>query len=256
MAKPRWRRCSRRIAVRRCPGRRSAPGRLLTRGRRRKDVVMSTTPRIARGRRRLLACGVAALASLFLLSGAQSGVNTPGSGWYAGNPLLGPSNLTHLAAAARTAYAAGNDGTLLKSTDNGVTWNGLVTGVQTNLTIVRIIGDDPASVVIGSPTTILRSDNGGQTFVRLPFSRGGRSSRPSPSRRSRSDTSCSRTAQCSRPQTAAGRSHGRRPFPAVHPATSSRSPIRRRSWSRAGASSSARPTALRHGRRCMPGLLL
>lgn len=134
---------------------------------------MSTTPRIARGRKRLLACGVTALASLFLLSGAQSGVNTPGSGWYAGNPLLGPSNLTHLAAANGTAYAAGNDGTLLKSTDNGATWTGLVTGVQSNLTIVRIVGDDPASVVVGSPTSLLRSDNGGQTFVRLPFSRGG-----------------------------------------------------------------------------------
>ena len=40
---------------------------------------------------------VAALAALTLLSGATAGVNTPHSGWYSGNPLLGPNTLTDLA---------------------------------------------------------------------------------------------------------------------------------------------------------------
>ena len=34
---------------------------------------------------------VAALAALTLLAGATAGVNTPHSGWYSGNPLLGPT---------------------------------------------------------------------------------------------------------------------------------------------------------------------
>ena len=82
------------------------------------------------------------LASLLLLSGAQSGVQAPGAGWYSGNPLLGPSTLTSLASAGGTTYAAGNEGTLLKSTDGGLTWAGIATGIQDNLSLVRIAGDD------------------------------------------------------------------------------------------------------------------
>jgi photosystem II stability/assembly factor-like uncharacterized protein len=126
------------------------------------------------GSRRTLLVGVlAAFFSLFLLSGAQSGVNSPGSGWYAGNPLLGPSNLTYLATAGGTTFAAGDLGTLLKSTDGGATWLGIVTGIQDNLTLVRIVGGDPTSLVIGGHSFLLRSDDGGQTFTRLPFSHGG-----------------------------------------------------------------------------------
>jgi len=126
------------------------------------------------GRRRALLVGVlAALSALFVLSGAQSGVNSPGSGWYAGNPLLGPSNLTNLATAGGTTFAAGDFGTLLKSTDGGATWSGIVTGIQDNLTLIRIVGDDPSSLVIAGHSVLLRSDDGGQTFTRLPFAHGG-----------------------------------------------------------------------------------
>ena len=136
---------------------------------------MFKTPLIAHGggRRALLVGVLAALLSLFLLAGAQSGVNSPGSGWYAGNPLLGPSNLTDLATAGGTTFAAGDMGTLLKSTDGGTTWSGIVTGIQDNLTFVRIVGGNPSSLVIGGHSFLLRSDDGGQTFTRLPFAHGG-----------------------------------------------------------------------------------
>lgn len=136
---------------------------------------MFTTPLIDRGgrRRALLVGALAAFVSLFLLSGARSGVNSPGSGWYAGNPLLGPSNLTNLATAGGTTYAAGDAGTLLKSSDGGATWSGIVTGIQDNLSLVRIVGGDPGSLVIGGHSFLLRSDDGGQTFTRLPFAHGG-----------------------------------------------------------------------------------
>jgi photosystem II stability/assembly factor-like uncharacterized protein len=113
-----------------------------------------------------------ALASLLLLSGAQSGVQAPGAGWYSGNPLLGPSTLTSLASAGGTTYAAGNEGVLLKSTDGGLTWSGIATGIQDNLSIVQIVGGDPNSIVVGGATFLRRSDNGGKTFTRLPFARG------------------------------------------------------------------------------------
>jgi photosystem II stability/assembly factor-like uncharacterized protein len=132
---------------------------------------MFTTPLTRRGgrRRALIAAVLAAFLPLFLLSGAQSGVNSPGSGWYAGNPLLGPSSLTNLATAGGTTFAGGDLGTLLKSTDGGATWSGIVTGIQDNLTLVRIVGGDPNSLVIGGHSFLLRSDDGGQTFTRLPF---------------------------------------------------------------------------------------
>ena len=137
---------------------------------------MSRAPHHRGSGRRLLAVllGIA-FASLLLLSGAQSGVQAPGAGWYSGNPLLGPSTLTSLASAEGTTYAAGNEGALLKSTDGGLTWSGIATGIQDNLSIVRIVGGDPNSIVVGGATFLKRSDNGGKTFTRLPFSRGSAS---------------------------------------------------------------------------------
>jgi photosystem II stability/assembly factor-like uncharacterized protein len=61
---------------------------------------------------------------------------------------------------------------LLKSTDGGLTWSGIATGTQDNLSIVRIVSGDPNSIVVGGSTFLRRSDNAGKSFRRLPFSRG------------------------------------------------------------------------------------
>ena len=113
---------------------------------------------------------VAALAALTLLSGATAGVNTPHSGWYSGNPLRGPNTLTDLACSGSTCYASGEFGTLLKSTDGGTTWAGIVTGLTLNLSKVRLAGGSPDRVLVGGGCAVRRSDDGGDTFVRLPFS--------------------------------------------------------------------------------------
>ena len=113
---------------------------------------------------------IAALAALALLSGATAGVNTPHSGWYSGNPLLGPSSLTDLACSGSTCYASGEFGTLLKSTDGGSTWAGTVTGLTINLSKVRLAGGSPDQVLVGGGCAVRRSNNGGDTFSRLPFS--------------------------------------------------------------------------------------
>jgi photosystem II stability/assembly factor-like uncharacterized protein len=103
------------------------------------------------------------------VSGAQAGVISPQSGWYAGNPILGPSALRDVACAGSTCYAAGDAGTLLKSTDGGTSWSGVVTGVQQDLRFVRLIGGKADSFVIGGGCVLRRSDDGGKTFTRLPF---------------------------------------------------------------------------------------
>jgi photosystem II stability/assembly factor-like uncharacterized protein len=111
----------------------------------------------------------ALVAALLVLGGANAGVNTPHSGWYFGSPLLGPHSLTDLACAGTTCYASGEAGTVLKSTDGGSTWSGLVTGITQNLRRVRLAGGSAESVVVGGGCAARRSDDGGQTFARIPF---------------------------------------------------------------------------------------
>ncbi len=111
----------------------------------------------------------AILAALALLSVASAGVNTPHSGWYSGNPLLGPNTLTDLACSGSTCYASGQFGTLLKSTDAGATWSGIVTGLTLDLAHVRLAGGAPDHVLVGGGCSVRRSDDGGDTFFRLPF---------------------------------------------------------------------------------------
>jgi photosystem II stability/assembly factor-like uncharacterized protein len=108
-------------------------------------------------------------AALTLIAGASAGVNTPQSGWYSGNPVLGPNDLTDLVCSGTTCYASGSFGTLLKSTDAGSSWSGVVTGLTIPLARVRLAGSSDR-VIVGGSCSLRRSDNGGQTFQRLPFS--------------------------------------------------------------------------------------
>lgn len=113
---------------------------------------------------------IAALAAIALISTASAGVNNPQSGWYSGNPLLGPNTLRDVSCAGATCYASGDFGTLLKSVDNGASWRGIVTGLTLDLPRVRLAGGSPDRVIVGGGCALRRSDNGGNTFVRLPFS--------------------------------------------------------------------------------------
>src|SRR5437660_3045729 len=97
-------------------------------------------------------CGVLAVSGAvfaLLLSTASAGVNTPQSGWYSGNPLLGPNTLRDLACSGTTCYAAGEFGTLLKSKDAGATWAGIVTGLTLDLNRVRLAGGSGDRVLVG-----------------------------------------------------------------------------------------------------------
>ena len=71
--------------------------------------------------------------------------------------------------AGGTCYASGNRGTVLKSTDGGVSWKGAITGLTVNLPRVRLVGGDAAKIVTGGGCAVRRSDDGGETFSRLPF---------------------------------------------------------------------------------------
>ena len=93
---------------------------------------------------------IAAIAALAVLTTASAAVNTPQSGWYSGNSLLGPNALRDIACGGSTCYASGDFGALLKSTDGGSTWKGIVTGLTLDLRRVGLAGGEPEQVIVGS----------------------------------------------------------------------------------------------------------
>ena len=70
---------------------------------------------------------------------APASVQVGSSGWQWGNPLPQGNTLRSISFAGLDGYAAGDFGTLLRTTDGGATWSGLLSGTFTNLTEVQAI---------------------------------------------------------------------------------------------------------------------
>jgi photosystem II stability/assembly factor-like uncharacterized protein len=98
---------------------------------------------------------------------AGAGVSVGHSGWFWGDPQPQGNTLNGIDFAGSRGYAAGDFGTLLRTDDDGATWEGLPTGITAPLVTVRAI--DSNTVVIGGDCALRRSDDGGQTFTRLPW---------------------------------------------------------------------------------------
>jgi photosystem II stability/assembly factor-like uncharacterized protein len=129
-------------------------------------VVLATTA----GASALLAAGGAAATgdpgTLGSLAGSD-GVSVGHSGWFWGNPQPQGNALHGIDFAGSRGYAAGDFGTLLRTDDGGDTWEGLPTGITARLVTVRVV--DSNTVVIGGDCALRRSDDGGKTFTRLPW---------------------------------------------------------------------------------------
>jgi photosystem II stability/assembly factor-like uncharacterized protein len=112
---------------------------------------------------------VAVLAAALGLPGtASAGVAEGHSGWYWGNPLPQGRTLNDLAfSSGGRGYAVGDFGAILRTDDGGSTWSGLSTGLTTDLRHVRTISPD--SFVVAGGCALRRSDDGGQSFQRLPW---------------------------------------------------------------------------------------
>ena len=112
-----------------------------------------------------LACAAALLAVIPAL--APASVQVGSSGWQWGNPLPQGNTLRSISFAGLDGYAAGDFGTLLRTTDGGTTWSGLLSGTFTNLAEVQAI--DAQSVFAAGGCVARRSDDGGATFTRVAF---------------------------------------------------------------------------------------
>jgi photosystem II stability/assembly factor-like uncharacterized protein len=96
---------------------------------------------------------------------AANNVTVGHSAWFWGNPQPQGNSLNAIDFAGGTGYAAGDFGTLLKTTDNGFTWTGIATGITVDLNQVRLL--DANTVFIGAGCLLRRSDDGGTTFRRI-----------------------------------------------------------------------------------------
>src|SRR3954452_20387645 len=122
-------------------------------------------------RTRLIGVIAGAVGALALLPAvAPAAVQVGSSGWLWGNPLPQGNTIRAMSFAGTQGYASGDFGTLLRTTDAGATWTGLLSGTFTNLTEVQAIDAD--SLFAGGGCVARRSDDGGATFKRLAFPPG------------------------------------------------------------------------------------
>ncbi|HEV7773493.1 MAG TPA: YCF48-related protein [Conexibacter sp.] len=116
------------------------------------------------------ALGAALTAALLALAAPAAGasVQVGSSGWQWGNPLPQGNTVRAMSFAGATGYAAGDFGTLLKSSDGGSSWSGLPVGTFTGLTVVQAL--DASTVFAGGGCVARRSIDGGSTFTAIRFS--------------------------------------------------------------------------------------
>jgi photosystem II stability/assembly factor-like uncharacterized protein len=99
---------------------------------------------------------------------ALSAVSVGHSGWNWSNPQPQGRSLNDITAVDAThAYAVGEFGTMLTTADAGETWTGLPTGTTQFLT--RVTASGASTFAISGACLVLRSEDGGATLRRLPF---------------------------------------------------------------------------------------
>jgi len=115
------------------------------------------------------ALGAALAAALLALGAPAAGANVQvgSSGWQWGNPLPQGNTVRAMSFAGATGYAAGDFGTLLKTTDGGNQWSGLPVGTFQGLSVVQAL--DASTVFAGGGCVARRSTDGGATFSAIRF---------------------------------------------------------------------------------------
>jgi photosystem II stability/assembly factor-like uncharacterized protein len=109
----------------------------------------------------------ATLLALALPASASAALPTNFSGWRWGAPEPQGHNLFAIEFQGASGYAAGDFGTLLATGDGGNSWSPIHTGETIDFRHLDVIG--PQSLVVGSSCALRRTDDGGATFRRLPF---------------------------------------------------------------------------------------
>ena len=108
---------------------------------------------------------------LALASTASAAVVAGNTGWFWSNPLPQGNTLTKADTIAGRAYVAGEAGTIMRSDNGGATWTGIRSGLPAALSDVKTIrAVTPDTVIFASDCGLRRTDDGGATVRRLPWS--------------------------------------------------------------------------------------
>ena len=172
-----------------------------------------TSVKSAVGKTGILAIAFAALAIGVVSAGTVSSGNT---GWNWSNPLPQGNTILTADAVNNRVYAAGANGTVLRSDNGGTEWTGVRSGILDDIKLIRTIGPDSFVFAARLCAASLRQwrRHGSTTRVgterrHLPRPRSHRSI----SARTRSASCCSPTARCWRRPTAARRGRSARRCP-------------------------------------------
>jgi photosystem II stability/assembly factor-like uncharacterized protein len=118
-------------------------------------------------KRALGAALAAAVLAALPATPASANVQVGASGWQWGNPLPQGNTVRAMSFAGTTGYAAGDFGTLLKTSDGGASWGGLPVGTFQGLSVVRALDAD--TVFAGGGCVARRSVDGGRSFTAVRF---------------------------------------------------------------------------------------
>lgn len=122
--------------------------------------------------KRLLTFVLAVVAlSLTVVASAPAAVVAGNTGWFWSNPLPQGNTLTKADTIAGRAYVAGEAGTIMRSDNGGASWTGIRSGLPAALSDVKTIrAITPDTVIFASDCGLRRTDDGGVTVRRLPWS--------------------------------------------------------------------------------------
>jgi photosystem II stability/assembly factor-like uncharacterized protein len=118
-------------------------------------------------KRLVLVVAAVALAVFAAVTAQAADVTVGHSGWNWGNPQPQGNTLRAIEFEGSLGFAGGDFGTLLRSGDGGTSWTGVRTGTTASLGHISIA--DQNTVVAGGGCSLIRSDDGGQTFNPLTF---------------------------------------------------------------------------------------
>jgi photosystem II stability/assembly factor-like uncharacterized protein len=121
--------------------------------------------------KRLLTFVFAAVAvSIAIAATASAAVVAGNTGWFWSNPLPQGNTLTLADTSGGRAYVAGEAGTLMRSDNGGAGWSGIRSGLPAELSDVHTLrAVTPDVVVFASDCGLRRTDDGGATVRRLPW---------------------------------------------------------------------------------------
>jgi photosystem II stability/assembly factor-like uncharacterized protein len=98
---------------------------------------------------------------------ASADVNVGHTGWAWGNPTPQGNSLAAIAFSGELGVAVGEQGTILRTEDGGATWTS--SNSLTTQPLDQVAMPDASTVIVGGTCSLRRSDDGGRTFRRVPF---------------------------------------------------------------------------------------